>query len=139
MNPGSVADAVLVVHAALVVFVVAGLPAIVVGGVRRWRWTRAWPFRALHLAAIAIVAFESWFAIDCPLTTWEARLRVAAGEPVDQRGFVARGVHALLFHDAPPWIFTTAYTLFAIAVVAAWRRWPPTRACLGDRRAGAAP
>src|SRR5690606_14109945 len=48
------ADAVLLTHVALVLFVVGGLVLIVIGNWRGWpRVNRPW-FRALHLAAILI-------------------------------------------------------------------------------------
>ena len=33
----------------------------------------------------------------------------------------------LLHWDAPPWVFTAAYTLFGLAVLATWWRLPPRR------------
>ncbi|MDO9008959.1 MAG: DUF2784 family protein, partial [Thiobacillus sp.] len=45
------ADAVLFVHLAFVVFVVGGLVFIVVGNWRDWRWVRSLWFRLAHLAA----------------------------------------------------------------------------------------
>lgn len=127
MRPAVLADAVLVVHALLVVFVVGGLPAILVGGPRRWAWVRRRSWRVAHLAAIAIVAGESALGVDCPLTTWERSLRLAAGGPSVEHGFVARALHAAFFFDAPSWAFTTAYAAFGAAVVGAWWRWPPGR------------
>ncbi len=62
-------DAVLLLHAALVLFVVGGVILIVVGNVRHWRWVNHWWLRLLHLACIVIVVAESWLGITCPLTT----------------------------------------------------------------------
>jgi hypothetical protein len=50
------ADAVLVVHAALVLFIVGGLFAIWLGAAFNWRWVRGRGFRGVHLAAIGVVA-----------------------------------------------------------------------------------
>jgi hypothetical protein len=50
------ADAVLVLHAGVVLFVVAGLALTLVGGALRWRWVRNFWFRAAHLAAINDIA-----------------------------------------------------------------------------------
>ena len=55
-----VADAVLALHLALVLCIVAGLVLIIVGNLRDWRWVNALWFRLLHLAAIAIVVAEAW-------------------------------------------------------------------------------
>lgn len=122
------ADIVLVAHTAIVLFVVGGLVLIVVGGMRGWSWTRRPWFRVLHLAAIAVVVAESWLGITCPLTTWESALRERAGDAQYAAGFIEHWLQRMLFWDLPPWMFTLAYTVFAVLVVAAWWRWPPRRA-----------
>src|SRR5262249_13150485 len=62
------ADAILVVHAAFVLFVVGGLAAIWIGIAFRRRYAYHWTFRLAHLAAIAFVAIESILGFMCPLT-----------------------------------------------------------------------
>ena len=124
MSPGALADAVLVVHAAFVLFVVGGLAAIWLGLARGWRYARDPWFRGAHLAAIAFVAVESVLGYACPLTLWEAALR---GTRADE-DFIARWVHAWLFWTAPAWVFTTIYVAFAGLVAWTWWRWPPRRA-----------
>jgi len=57
------ADMVLVLHVAIVAFVVIGLVLIVAGNLRGWRWVNALWFRLAHLAAIAIVVAESWIGM----------------------------------------------------------------------------
>jgi hypothetical protein len=124
------ANAVLVLHVAIVLFVVGGLLLILVGNLRRprWDWVNAWWFRLAHLVAIAIVVAETWFGITCPLTTLEAALRVRAGAPVyGGEGFIEHWLQRLLYYDAPAWVFTLIYTLFALLVVLAWWRFPPRR------------
>jgi uncharacterized protein YdhG (YjbR/CyaY superfamily) len=68
------ADAVLVLHVAFIVFVVGGLVAVVLGNLRGWRWVNAWWLRATHLAAIGFVVAESVFDMPCPFTTLEAAI-----------------------------------------------------------------
>jgi hypothetical protein len=104
------ADTVLVVHTLFVAFVVVGFALVWIGHFRRWRWIANARFRALHLAAITLVAIEGVIGMTCPLTAWEAALR---GESADQ-SFVARMLHAVVFHDFPEWVFTVAYVAFAI-------------------------
>jgi len=115
-----IADAVLVVHALFVAFVVGGFVLILLGA-RSWGWVRNRTFRILHLAAIAFVAAEALLGIACPLTIWEDALRGASGE----RSFVGRWVARLLYYDFPEWVFTVAYCSFVIAVVWAWIAIPP--------------
>lgn len=119
------ADAVLAVHLGVVLFVVGGLLLIVIGNGLGWTFVNRPTFRLLHLAAIAVVVAESWFGIECPLTTLEAALRLRAGEPAQAGSFIGALMQRLLYIDAPGWVFTTAYTLFGVAVAAAWWRYPP--------------
>lgn len=127
MNLGLLADAVLLLHVAIVLFVVGGLVLVVGGNLAGWRWVNLWWLRLAHLAAIATVVAEAWLGITCPLTTWEMALRAAAGQPAYAGGFLQHWLHRLLYWDAPAWVFTLAYTLFGLAVAWAWWRWPPRR------------
>jgi polyferredoxin len=119
------ADVVLVLHFAFVLFVVGGLALILVGAAAGWRWVRNRAFRYSHLAAIVFVAVEALVGVACPLTVWEVLLR--SGSP-DGPSFVGRWVSRLLYYDFPEWVFTLVYCLFAIAVaVTLWRVPPATR------------
>ncbi len=120
-----IADAVVVIHAAYVSFVVLGLVAILIGSVLRWRWIRHFWFRVVHLSMIGVVDVEALFGITCPLTTWENHLRQAAGETARAESFVGRWVHDLLFYDAPVWVFTMVYCLFGAIVLATFVIAPP--------------
>ena len=111
------ADLVLLVHFAFVLFVVGGLGLIWVGAAAGWNWIRNRRFRIAHLAAIVIVAGEAIAGVWCPLTLWEAQLRGAQAE----KSFVAHWIHRVMFYDFPEWVFTAAYVLFALLVVASWR------------------
>lgn len=132
------ADAVLALHVGVVLFVVGGLVLIIAGNLLGWRWVNRLWFRVLHIVAILIVAAEAWLGIACPLTTLEVWLRRRAGEAGALAGeayrdsFVGYWLQRLLYYDAPPWVFTLAYTLFALAVVVTWWRFPPQRCTAQD-------
>jgi hypothetical protein len=119
------ADVVLVIHFGFVAFVIGGLVLIICGGYCGWGWIRNRWFRALHLAAIAVVVIPTWFEIICPLTTLEMYLREKAGEGTYGGTFISYWLRRLLFYDAPPWVFNTAYTLFGLAVVGTWLKFRP--------------
>jgi hypothetical protein len=121
------ADAVLLLHFGIVLFVVAGLAAIVIGGLRGWRVARSLSFRIAHLAAIAFVVVQAWLDAVCPLTTLELWLRARAGDRTYGGGFIEHWVQRVLFYQAPSWVFTLAYSAFALAVLAAWWYFPPQR------------
>jgi hypothetical protein len=144
MTPGGfviLATAVLILHLAVVAFVVVGLAAIVVGNRLGWSWANRPAWRWAHLATMVFVAAEAWLGIVCPLTTLEQWLagrggsagvgETAGGDGVHPAGFVATWIERLLYYDLPAWVFVAGYTLFALAIAAAWIRYPPVR---GHRR-----
>jgi hypothetical protein len=99
---GLLADLVVLVHAAFVVFVVAG-------GLLVLRWPRvAWA----HVPAAAwgaLIEFAGWI---CPLTPLELSLRVRAGEQGYRGDFVEHHVLPILY---PDWL--TRPTQFALGMV----------------------
>ena len=119
------ADAVLLVHAGIALFVVGGLGCIFIGNRCGWQWVNGRAFRMTHLIAIGIIVAQAWLGAVCPLTHLEMWLRAQAGGVTYAGSFVAHWVQQLLYYDAPPWVFLLAYSLFALAVVAAWRSYPP--------------
>ena len=128
------ADALLVVHAAFVVFVVAGLALVLLGGARGWGWVRNRCLRFAHLAAIGVVVLQSWRGMVCPLTTLEMALRARAGDATYAGSFLAHWLQHLLYHDAPAWMFAVAYTAFALLVGLAWWHVPPRPRCRSASR-----
>jgi multisubunit Na+/H+ antiporter MnhB subunit len=114
------ADAVLLLHALFVVFVVCGLVLILLGGALGWGWVRLRWFRIAHLCAIGVVVIQSWLGVICPLTTLEMALRTRAGESGYPGSFIAHWVEAALYFQAPPWVFVVCYTAFGLLVAAAW-------------------
>ena len=131
---GFLANAVLILHVAIVLFIIGGLVLTLVGGLRRWRWVRNFWFRAAHLLGIVLVAMEAWLGIVCPLTTLEQWLREQAGQAVYAGDFVAYWLRKFMFYQAEPWVFIAAYTGFGLLVlmswfffspVLPWRRTPP--------------
>ena len=123
----TLADAVLVLHAALVVSVVGGLLLILLGNLAGWRWVNAWWFRLTHLATIAVVVLQSWLGVTCPLTSLEMTLRAKARASTYTGGFIEHWVQRLLYYEAPAWVFALVYTLFGLSVLITWWAWPPTR------------
>jgi polyferredoxin len=82
-------------------------------------------FRLAHLAAIGVVVAETWFGVTCPLTTLEMWLRVRAGVSTYSGNFVEHWLQRLLYYDAPAWVFSVGYSLFALVVAATWWYFPP--------------
>ena len=112
------ADAILVIHALIVLFNLGALPAIWIGHFRGWRFARNFWFRMAHLALIAFIAAESALGSICPLTTWEDQLRVKAGlDPRYHGSFVQHWVHWLIFYNADQRIFAIGYGVFFALVL----------------------
>ena len=124
------ADALLVLHFLIAGFIVAGLILVWIGAAfgtasgspARWAWIRNPWFRYLHLAAIVFVAAEALLGYACPLTIWEDLLRGG----VRPESFIGRWTYRLLYFNAPEWVFTTLYLVWAAATLITLR-FVPTR------------
>jgi hypothetical protein len=125
MPAALLADFILALHAAIVLFVVGGLALIVLGGLRGWALVRKPWLRLAHLATVAYVVLNTWLGELCPLTIWEQHLRRAAGEAVHDSSFIAYWLDRLLYVEAPWWAFVAVYTVFGLLVLLSWLLWPP--------------
>jgi hypothetical protein len=121
-----VADALLVLHFLIAGFIVAGLVLVWVGAQARWGWIRNPWFRYLHLAAIVFVAAEALLGQACPLTLWEDLLRGGARPGT----FIGRWIYRLLYYNAPEWVFTTLYAVWAAATIVTFWLVPVRRKAL---------
>ena len=114
------ADAVLLLHFLFVIYVVFGLVLILAGRLLHWSWVRNWWFRISHLVAIGIVVLQAWLGMICPLTTLEMSLRRQAGDASYSGAFIAHWLDAILYYQAPAWVFALCYTIFGAVVVWSW-------------------
>ena len=127
------ADALLVLHVLVVLFIVVGLLLIIAGGVRGWSWVRNPWFRLTHLIAVGVVVAQAWAGEICPLTVWEQGLRHRAGSATYSGSLIAHWLQRALYYEAPMWVFALCYTLFGLAVAASWYRVRPRRLPGGRR------
>lgn len=121
------ADLMLVVHVGIVLFVVLGQVLILLGGWRRWAWTRHLGLRVTHVAMVVVIVVQAWLGRLCPLTIWEQALRRHAGDSSYGGSFVEHWLSRLIFFEAPWWAFVAAYSVFAAVVVISWVLLPPRR------------
>ena len=122
------ADAVVVLHFAFVVFVVAG-------GLVALRWPKVlWA----HVPAVAWSAFIVTFSITCPLTPLERELRDRAGQGRYQESFVERYVEGILY---PGDMLRQAQAVGALLIVGSWLALAIRRRSrgVGPHRAGSHP
>ena len=122
------ADVVLVVHFAFVVFVIGGFAVIWIGRACRWSFVRNFGFRLVHALAMGFVAFQVIADIPCPLTTLERSLRERAGQQMYEGSCIEHWLGRILFYDLDEWVFAVAYlSFFALIVLTFWKvppRWP---------------
>jgi hypothetical protein len=122
MSTRLAADAVLLLHGAFIVFAL-------LGGL----WALAWRLAPLlHLPA---AGWAVWIELSgglCPLTTWEDRLRRAAGQAGYETSFVEQHLLPLIYPagltPAVQWVLAGVVLLVNVAIYAfVWRRWRTRR------------
>jgi hypothetical protein len=87
MSDRLLADGLVVLHFAFIVFVLFGGLLVL----RRRAWS------ALHLPAVAWAAFVEFTATTCPLTPWENAFRRRAGEGGYDGGFIEHYVMPVIY------------------------------------------
>ena len=83
MGYAFLADVIVSFHFCYVAFTIGGEILILLGGLLKWGWIRNLPFRIIHLVSVVVVAAEALGGASCPLTVWEYRLRMLAGQRVE--------------------------------------------------------
>ncbi len=134
---GVLADALTCLHLGLVLFVLFGQVAILLGILRGWRWIENPRFRWSHVGLMVFIAVQGAIGRICPLTIWEQELRLAAGQEGHSVTFVQRLIHSVLFVD--PETVSQAdlnryYVAFACLVVMCLWSVPPRRSEVGATR-----
>lgn len=119
------ADIVLGVHVAIILFNLFGLIAIPLGGWRGWRFVRIFWWRALHVAILALVALQAVLQEVCFLTLWQGELLRRAGQAASEAPLIARVVNRLIFWPLPLWAFAVLYVAVCLYVLLLWRLVPP--------------
>jgi len=114
------ADAVLLLHLFFAAFVVTGLVCLPLGKFYGWSWVHNPVFRIAHMAAVGVVALQSWLGLLCPLTILEKMLRSQAGAAVYRGTFMSHVLEGILYYRLPEWVFVVCYSAVLIAAVACW-------------------
>lgn len=127
----ALADAILALHFAVVVFNVLMPPAILAGAWRDWGWVRHRGLRLLHLGGMAVVALQAALGDLCFLTVWEAELRRDAGQHGSGASFIETLLAEALYVDVPLAVLIPIYLGWAALSLALWWLVPPKR---HDRR-----
>ncbi|OPY11563.1 MAG: hypothetical protein A4E66_01331 [Syntrophus sp. PtaB.Bin001] len=83
------ADLVVTIHLAFIIFVVFG-------GFLTIRWNRLWIFHLPSAIWGALIEFQGWL---CPLTTLEWRLRRIGGQSAYEHGFIEHYIVPIVYPD----------------------------------------
>ena len=129
MSPSTVhmlADAVLVLHAGVVLFNIFWMIAIPLGAWRGCPFVRAFGWRIAHIASLAVVAIQPLLGRYCFLTLAQDALNAQAG-PAGEPNLVERVATAIVFWPLPPWIFVYLYVAAFLWTAALWWLVPPLR------------
>ena len=121
------ADLVLAIHFAFVIFVIGGFAVIWIGHARHWSFVHNFWFRVGHLLAMGFVALQVIANVSCPLTILEQKLRERAGQPVYEESCIEHWVGRVMFYDFASWVFIVAYIGFFLLIALTFWKVPPRR------------
>jgi hypothetical protein len=124
----AIADGLLGLHLAIVVFNLVMPPAIGLGAWRGWGWVRARWLRLLHLGSMAVVAMQAALGDLCFLTVWEHELRQHAGQAGHSGSFIQTLLGEVLYVEAPLSLLIPIYLGWAALSLALWWLVPPRSA-----------
>lgn len=116
---------VYAIHLIYALVIIIGFILILVGFFAGWRWIRNFTFRLIHLLMIGIVAVESMFNTECPLTWLEYKLMSLDSVKHGSMPFIAGIVDRILYYNFPIWLFNLIYIAFGLSVLIVWFAIPP--------------
>ena len=116
-----IADAVLLAHFGVVVFITGGLVLVPVGYKLRWGWMANRRLRYIHAGAMTFVALETLLGFTCPLTLIENYLNGMT----TSESFIGYWIRRIFYYDFPVEYFATLYAACLAWTVAMWKLFPP--------------
>lgn len=91
---GLLAQLILIVHVAYIIFAVFG-------GLGSLFWRKSW---LIHIPALLWAFAVEFFSFGCPLTSLENRFRAAAGQSGYEAGFIDHFLTTMIYPGLPPWV-----------------------------------
>ena len=104
MAYGVVADGVMLLHFAFILFVAAG-------ALLAWKWPRV---AVAHLPALAYAVVIVTVGFDCPLTPVEKHFRALAGVGAYRGGFVDRYIENVIYPESLTPLLRAAVALLVL-------------------------
>jgi hypothetical protein len=121
------ADVILVIHLAWILFVLYGF-VLTVRAFRRPAFWERWLFRSIHLGGILLVATLELLGEYCPLTVWEFALRRKYNPAGDYPGsFVVGWIEKLVYPDVSSLVFLLPTYAIALFTLVMFLVKPPSR------------
>jgi hypothetical protein len=118
------AQAILAVHVAIILFNLFGLIAVPLGAFCRWQFVRVRWWRVLHLVLLGTVALQAVAGRACILTLWQDAVATGAASPTP---LIMGWVNRMIYWPLPIWVFAALYVLvFGYALALLWLV-PPRR------------
>ena len=116
-----IADAILVIHFSVVIFISGGLLLVPLGYWLGWGWLANKRLRIIHAGAMALVTLETILGLTCPLTLIENYL---SGMNTSE-SFIGFWVKRIFYYDLPMEYFAISYFLCLAWTFSMWKLFPP--------------
>ncbi|MCP4684177.1 MAG: DUF2784 domain-containing protein [bacterium] len=121
------ADLILVIHLAWIVFMLCG-GALTIRAFWRPSFFDRWLFRSLHLGGILFVGIWELMGRFCPLTIWEYDLRRLHDPNIDYPGsFIVDIVERLVYPEVDLWMVTVPTFGLALFTLVMFVLRPPSK------------
>ena len=121
-----IADAVLVIHFSVVIFISSGRVLVPFGYQLGWGWLANKRLRIIHAGAMAFVTLETILGLTCPLTLIENYL---SGMNTSE-SFIGFWVKRIFYYDFPMEYFALSYFLCLAWTFSMWKLFPPRNTAL---------
>jgi len=121
-----IADAILVIHFGVVIFISGGLLLVPLGYQLGWGWLTNKRLRIIHAGAMAFVTLETILGLTCPLTLIENYL---SGMNTSE-SFIGFWVKRIFYYDFPMEYFALSYFLCLAWTFSMWKLFPPRNIAL---------
>lgn len=121
------ADAIMVIHLAWIIFMLWGF-ALTVRGFFYPKFFERWLFRTIHLLGILFVVTLEILGKYCPLTIWENTLRGHYNPQTDYPGsFIIKHIADLIYPDVSPLVLILPTILIATFTLVMFIVRPPSK------------
>ena len=121
------ADAIMVIHLAWIIFMLWGF-VLTIRGFFYPKFFERWLFRTIHLLGIIFVVTLEILGKYCPLTLWENALRGHYNPETDYPGsFIIKHIEQMIYPDVSPLVVIIPTILVAAFTLTTFVLKPPAK------------